>query len=127
MFDLNKIRFILKEKGKTIRWLAAELNYKDAAIHKMFKTNNTTVSTVENICRILEINPVRLLEDGLTDSSYNQKQGEKMTSDEFMFFYNQLRKDYDSERGRVDSLIESVNRFSRFIENPPPNGQKKAV
>jgi DNA-binding Xre family transcriptional regulator len=50
-----KIKHILEKKGKTIKWLALEIDMSEQNLYKIFKRNSIETSHLEKISEVLEV------------------------------------------------------------------------
>lgn len=57
----NNIRYELRNKAKSIKWLAEELGLTDVSLHRMFKRGDYKFSTLAKIREILQMDMYRLI------------------------------------------------------------------
>ena len=62
MADFEKIRYLCKRKGITLKSLAENINMTQAGVQNIFKTNNTSIETLEQLCKYFEVPPSYFLE-----------------------------------------------------------------
>lgn len=64
MANLNRIKVVLVERGKTGRWLAAELGKTPVTISKWCSNSiQPDLQTLDKIAKLLEVNVKELLND----------------------------------------------------------------
>lgn len=92
------LKEILKERGKTNKWLATELNVTEVAISNIVRGKNyPTYDLLERMAELLEVKmstllgeePLRLVDDSKEFASYIRYKGVHYTADTLEEFFKQ--------------------------------------
>lgn len=101
----EKISIRCKEKKISLKNLALKVGMTEAGLLRSFKTNSLKVSTLKNVCDILDIEPAYLINDNIETLI----EGYRSLSDELISIIMELHSEYG----------EFVNILIKYCEENP--------
>jgi transcriptional regulator with XRE-family HTH domain len=135
---VNRIKILLKAKGKTYAQLADALSMTEAGVKRAFKQEAFSLKRLEQICTYLNISLDDLMDPDLTargkSNTLTIEQDRILASDEklFAFFYlllsgksvSKIIANYDYDKKEVDRYLRQLDKVN--VITLQPNGQYKA-